>query len=599
MRRLIPKQARWVGAIVAGAALVSAGGAGPTKHKEKPVKIDETIGDIASIIGNDYKVEGVGLVIGLDGTGSDPAPSWQRTKLINEMQKASVPHPEKFLRTKDVTMVTVRAVVPAGVTKVDKFDIEIELAPGSATTSLSGGMLLTTQLAQRARTPQGDKEDKAIATAGGPVMIGNLTKPGDPKVGRVLGGGRVKEESLYALSIRENRRSGKTSKLIMDTINGRFHQSEGADQKGMAVAKTDALLELRVPRTYHHNQDRYHKLVKLMPLVDSAELREERLVRWGKELQDPMKVGVAALKLEGMGPAASPTLRTALSSPDDTVKFFAAESLAYLNDSEGENAKVLADIARRKLEYRSFALKAMGATDNSASLLKLRGLMAESDFELRYGAFDALRTLDPTDPFLGKVQVLDDPPGPDPDDMAIQITSTVRHPKKSRAEEPFALYLVDCEGPPMVHVTRNIRSEVVVFGKDQQMLTPIVLGSGGSLLLNAADGDKEVQISKITAKILDAPRIRVASPLDVAEVIRQLASVGATYPDVVNLLAAASNQKNLPGPFVVDAIPLPMPAYDEAQLSGAVIRKDSDLKKTNHSGSRNSILERVQKAFGR
>ena len=594
MRWMNPGRTRWIGALVAGAALVFTGAG--KKKEPPPPKIEETVGDVASIYGADFKVEGVGLVIGLDNTGSDPAPSWQRTKLLDEMRKAGVNHPEKILQTKSVTMVTVRTTVPAGVTLSDKFDADIELAPATGTTSLAGGWLVTTQLAQRAKTREGEKDDKVIASAVGPVMIGNTARPNDPKVGRVLGGGRVKEDSLYALTIKEARRSGKTSQLLQNVVNNRFHQSEGTDQKGMCNAKTDSLLTLKVPTTYHHNQNRYYKLIKLLPLVDNPTLREQRMQQWGKDLLDPKKAGLAALRLEGLGPGASPTLRAGLASPDETVRFFAAEALAYLNDSEGDNAKVLAEIAKSKPEFRSFALKAMAATDQSASLLKLRSLMAESEFELRYGAFDALRTLDPTDPFLGKVQVLDDLPKPEEEeDMAVQITSTRRSKKSTRREEPFALYVVDCEGPPMIHVTRNIRCEVVVFGKTQKLLTPVVLGAGGPLLLNASDGDDEVQISKITEKTLDSPRLRLNSQLDVADLVRQLANIGASYPDVVGLLAAASNQKNLPGPFVVDALPVPSKKYDEAQLADAVLKKKDDaLKKTSGDSSRTTLLDRLQ-----
>ena len=613
MRRTIPEQTRWIGALAASAALVLAGagpgtgtgpgaGTGTTKTKKKepaPPKVEETIGDVASIIGNDFKVEGGGLVIGLDGTGSDPAPSWQRSKLLDEMKKSGIPHPEKILQSKSVTMVTVRATIPAGIGKADFFDSDIELATATATTSLAGGWLISTPLAQRAKTKEGEKDDKVIASAYGPVMIGSRAKPADPKAGRVLGGGHIKEESPYLLSIKEARRSGKTAKLLETVITNRFHQTDGGDQKGMAEAKTDSVLQLRVPKAYHHNQTRYHQLIKLLPLVDNPELRTQRVERWGKELLDPKKSGVAAMRLEGLGVGAALTLRAGLGSPDETVRFFAAESLAYLNDAEGDNAKILADVARNKPEFRSFALKAMAATDVSASLLKLRALMAEPEFELRYGAFDALRTLDPSDPFLGRAMVLDEPTPPEVDEeMALKFATTkVKRPE--RREEPFALYVVDCEGPPMIHVTRNLRRELVVFGKQQRMITPMVLGSGGTILLNASDGDRTVQISKINEKILDAPRLKADSPLDIAEVVRTLANIGASYPEVVTLMGAAADQKNLPGPLVVDAIPVANKLYDEAQLAGAVLKKDDGLKRTGNREERSSLLDRFQKMIKR
>jgi len=599
MRRTIPGRAPILGVLVAGVAL-ALGGAAPPKKKEIPPKVDETIDNVARIIGSDVPVEGVGLVMGLDNTGSDPAPSWQRTKLLDEMRKSGVEHPEKILAWKSCSMVIVRATVPAGVNLSDKFDVEVELPPASSTSSLAGGWLVSTQLAQRAMTRDGEKDDKVIAHAGGPVMPGTFARPDDPKVGRVLGGGRVKEDSPYVLSIKEARRSGKTSKLLETQVNSRFHHAEGTDRAGAARAKDDSVLILRVPRTYHHNQDRYFQVIRHLSLIDNPALREQRLEAWGKELLDPKLTGVAALKLEGLGPGAAPTLKKALGSPEDNVRFFAAEALAYLNDNDGDVARVLAETAKKRPEVRSFALKAMAATDQSASLLKLRALMSEPEFELRYGAFDALRTLDPTDPFLGKVRVLDPVSEPEAadDGMALQIEGRSWKKARPRREEPFDLYVVDCEGPPMVHVSRNMRCEVVAFGKSQKLLTPVVLGAGGPLLLNASDGDDRVQISKITSKTLDG-RTRVDSPLDLPEVVRQMAALGASYPEIVAVLATAAAQKNLPGPFVVDAVPLPNKAYDEAQRVAEIAKKDAALKKTGGDSSRTSLRDRLKARMGR
>lgn len=600
MRRRSPNRASVRGVAVAFAAMaLMTGAGGPKKKAEIPPKVDETISDVATIFGTDIKVEGVGLVIGLDGTGSEPAPSWQQKKLVDEMQKSGVEHPERRLRSANISLVTVRAMIPAGISTKDKFDIEIELPQASATSSLANGFLMETRLAERAMTKEGEKDDKVISIGGGPVMIGSTANTRDPKVGRALGGGRALAEAPYIIQIKESRRSGKTSQLIENVIKQRFHQTEGGYNKGMAVAKTDSALELKVPKIYHHNQDRYHLIINYLHLVDNPSLREQRLQQWGQDLLDPRKAGVAALRLEGLGPVAIPTLKQALGSPDETVKFFAAESLAYLND--GDSAATLAEMARKRPEFRSFALKAMASMDQSASLLKLRTLMSEPEVELRYGAFDALRTLDPYDPFLGKVAVLDFNPEPEKDDaMAFPIVGVARKKPQARPDDPFHLYVVDCEGPPMVHVTRNQRAEIVIFGKGQKLLTPVVLGAGGPLLLNASDGDSKIQISKITTKTLDAPEIRVTCGLELVDVIREMANLGSSYPEVATVLGSASTQKNLPGPFTVDSLPVASPLYDQAQLAGAAPRKDDALKKSSFDASgKPSIRDRLRNVIRR
>ncbi len=610
MRRTSPSRASVLGAVVAGATLILTGAgtyaqksppskSSTSKKKEVALKVNETIGDVTTIYGRDLKVEGVGLVIGLDGTGSEPAPSWEQKKLVDEMQKAGLEHPERLLNSTNISLVVVRAMIPAGVATTDKFDVDIELTSASATSSLAGGFLMTTRLAPRVTTPEGDKDHKVIATAVGPVMCGSLAQPNSPKVARVLGGGHVLADAPYVLVIKEARRSGKTSQLIENVVKQRFHQQMDGRNEGMVKAQTDARLELRVPKIYHHNQDRYHLVINHLALVENPALRQERLVEWGKDLLDPKKAGIAALKLEGLGPVAAPVLKAALGSPEENVRFFAAEALAYLNDGDG--AAVLYEAAKSKPEFRLYAFKALAAMDQAASLIKLRALMNEPDVQIRYAAFDALRTLDPNDPFLGRVRVIDPAPQPDQDDdMAYPIAGQPRKKPAPPAEEPFKLYVVDSEGPPMIHVSGNTRCEIVIFGKGQKMLTPIVLGSGGPLLLNASDGDKKVQICKITTKNLDSPMTKITSSLDLDQIFREMANLGASYPDVVTVIDAAYKQKNLPGPFVVDAMPIPTKAYDDAQLAGMQLaKKDESLKKTSaKDDKRPSVLQRFGKMFG-
>jgi len=570
-------------ALGAIAAFVLLGAASPFKKSEKPPKVEESVTNIASIFTsthNNMRLEGIGLVWGLDDTGKDAPPSIYRERLVDMMQKAGIEHPDKMLADPSVSIVLVHLKIPTGTSKNDRLDVELELPPGCGTTSLAGGVLLETRLKEVALAGGTLREGQELALARGPVIVGTDAKPDDLRVGRVLGGAVVKRDSPFRLEIKENRRSFKTARLLEQVVNQRFHQTEGIKQTGMAVAKTDGFLELRVPKVYKHNQYRYFRVIKLLPVVDNPQLRQARIAAWGEELLDPTKAGIAALRLEGIGPMAIETLKRGLSHQNNQVKFFSAEALAYLNDDSG--VEILAEYAEKEPEFRAFALAALAATDQSAARMKLIKLMDVAEVPVRYGAFNALRTLDETDPFLGRVQVIDQPVVEEEEDESMSMAIAPRHRSKpERREDPFALYIVDSEGPPLVHLASTKRSEIVVFGRGQKLLTPAVLGAG-PLLLNASDNDESIQISRISDGGGAGSDQKVQASLALGDIIRRAANLGAMYPDVVMILQAAARQKNLAGPLVVDAIPGPTKEYEHAALLGVdTTKKDSDLEKAS------------------
>ena len=588
MRRAIFRRPRAIiGALAAIAVLtltLTQVGAAPTKKKKKPAilpKVQETVGDISFVVSNgEVRVEGVGLVTGLDNTGADAPPSFYRKQLVDEMSKAGVEKAERLLANKQVSMVIVKMTLPMGANPTDPLDVQVEVPPACGTTSLAGGYLLTSRLFRITQAKGGETlRDHEMAIAQGPIMIGTPAKPTDPKVGRVLGGGRIKKDYPYTLVIKETRESYHTARMLETVVNTRFHQTEDGHQKGVATGKSASYLVLRVPELYHQNQDRYFRVLQFLPMVDGPELRVRRMATWSKELLDPKTAGVSALKLEGLGNASIDALKEGLKSDNEQVRFFSAEALAYLGDTAG--VETLGKSVIHLPKFRVYALAALASLDQAASHMKLRQLMDEADIEIRYGAFNALRTLDPHDPFLGQVRVLNDPKpeedenGPS-DSMAVEIINSAR--RRNRPQDPFALYVVDSEGPPLIHVSRSRRAEVVIFGSQQKLLPPLVLGAG-PIQFNAADNDDKVELSKIVIGDSDT---KLTTSLGLADVVRQAANIGATYPEIVGVLEEAHRQKNLPGLLVVDAVPASSTEYLEAIMGrDTTAKRDSSLKRVS------------------
>ena len=110
--------------LVGLAASLAAGGC--TKWLSKPATADpmnvpldddltstDYVGEIAQSWGLGYaKVEGIGLVNSLAGTGGMPADSWQRDHLVDEMRTHGVPKINEILGSKATSMVLIRGLIP-------------------------------------------------------------------------------------------------------------------------------------------------------------------------------------------------------------------------------------------------------------------------------------------------------------------------------------------------------------------------------------------------------------------------------------------------------------------------------------------------------
>src|SRR5947209_11464875 len=84
----------------------------------------KTVGDVTAFANADpIPVAGIGLVVGLDGTGGCP-PGPERVFVEEELRRKGVEHVKEVLASKDVALVRVSAQIPAGARKGDPLDVE-------------------------------------------------------------------------------------------------------------------------------------------------------------------------------------------------------------------------------------------------------------------------------------------------------------------------------------------------------------------------------------------------------------------------------------------------------------------------------------------
>jgi len=509
-----------------------AGCAGPALRSQSPEDISEAIdsktrlvGDVARPYGNNYiKVESVALVTGLSGTGEDPAPSPQRATLLHEMQTRGVQDPNTLLASPNTALVLVRGFLPPGVQKGDRFDLEVQTPSRTETTSLRNGWLMECRMTELEVLGNQIHDGHLLATGEGALLVDPAAAESDPtalKRARVLGGGTALKTRNLGLVLSSEDKSIQLSSQIGNAINRRFHTFNHGVKKGVANPKTDEFVELAVHPRYKDNISRYLRVVRSIAIKESVADQAARINILERQLTDHVSSATAALRLEAIGQDGVPTLIKGIEESDPEVRFYSAEALAYLDRREA--AAPLARAARDEPAFRVYALAALSAMDEVAAYDELRNLLEVASSETRYGAFRSLWALNPRDPLV----------------------------KGEMFADQFSYHVLKTNGPPMVHVTRSFRPEVVLFGENQRFETPLILEAGKLIMINAPEADGNIKISRFGVG-KDETRW-VSSSVD--EVIRTVVELGGTYPDVVQLLQQAKANHSLTSRFEVDAIP--------------------------------------------
>jgi hypothetical protein len=498
------------------------------------------LSEYMSVQGNTMIVlRGVGLVTGLNGTGGDPSPSALRTQLQNEMNRRGVKDSKKILASRDTAMVVVTAYLPAMVRKGQRFDVRVALPPNSNAKSLKGGWLLETRMFEEQNVEgRGSLKGHNYAVAGGAILTSLGVKDNREErqaelmSGAIPGGAISLTDRDLSIILRTEKRGSRNSLRVAEAVSKRFYRYNKYGQRiSCAEAKDDARVVLKTHDQYINNFPRYQAVIRNLALNESDVARRMRMEMLARDILDPEKCqnivsGVAAcptaLQLEAIGDEAIPFLTDALESDSFDVRFQAAQSLAYLGNADG--VEILHEAARTQPAFRVYSLVALSVVDDADAVLALRQLMSEQTLETRYGAFRALKELDPHDPSLNPIEF----------------------------ENRFIVYAIDSTGEPMVHVTRRRAPEIVLFGVEQSLRLPVVLNAGRSIRIMGETGQHEVEVIYYQ---LNAEPKRHRVPNRMIDILRTCGKLGATYPDIVQMMIEAEQQHNFVGQFGIDRLP--------------------------------------------
>ncbi|WP_437224322.1 flagellar basal body P-ring protein FlgI [Planctomicrobium sp. SH661] len=508
------------------------------------------IGDYIKIGDNGYiKVQGVGLVDRLDGTGEDPPASHLRTMLLEDLRQHEVKDPQTFLSSSNTALVVVTAYIPPICKKGEKIDVEVTVPDGSETVSLAGGWLMPCYLREMALMNGEVHEGKQIAIASGPVLIDALADSTSVAIdssasaaaahrrGRIPGAATFLGDSRsLTISIRNEYATVRMSRQIAERIGKRFHDyDEHGIRRPLSEAKTNSRLELIVHERYRNNYPRYLQCIRAMRLTETPVDRHMRMQQLAEEINFGPTAESAALQLEAIGADAIPVLKNALLSPDLEARFHAGCALAYLGNADGVPA--LKEAAENEPAFRIFALAALSTINDGASSDALRSLANLESVETRYGAFRSFSTMAPSDPFV----------------------------KGEQLEGNFSLHGIESSAKPLIHLTRYKKAEVVVFDHKQEFLAPLMLRAGNRIILQSSPQGDRMLIKRIAP---GEPTRQKEVSLRVMDVIRGATELGANYPDIVQMLVQAERQRNLPGGIAIDQLPEPGRVYERPASQG-------------------------------
>jgi flagellar P-ring protein precursor FlgI len=216
------------------------------------------IRDVCRIKGQEENtLHGLGLVVGLKGTGDNGAATTMRSLArMMELMGTRVSQTkdggfllEEVKDARNVALVFVTATVPAaGARQGDVLNVTVANAMNAK--SLAGGYLLTTPLLG----PR-PGSDRVYAFASGPVDLQDAVQP---LTGKIHNGCRLEEDfhNVYTndgkitLVLDKNHASFQTAQDIADVIKNQPDFRDGSSSEEMAAAKDQVNIEVKIPEKY-------------------------------------------------------------------------------------------------------------------------------------------------------------------------------------------------------------------------------------------------------------------------------------------------------------------------------------------------------------
>jgi hypothetical protein len=546
------------------------------------VRIIREVADVGNV--GPLKVDGIGLVTGLAGTGHSPDGYYRNLMeqyLLKNMgsRDGAMRHVPKdqsvkqILDDPDNCLVIVSGYIPAGARKADRFDVEISLPDGSKATSLAGGylhlsMLRVYEAASNLSSNPLYKDSRqllpghVLAHAKGQLVVGfgGNTDVNELKKARVWQGGVSRINRPYSLVMRNDGKSVKIANDVAQRINFMYQEdplskarhadytrqeaqilltgsvanqvnqrqdSSGLDQRELAKATGKDLINVRVPFLYRLDHERYLHVSGFTPLNNGDPKLVGYRERLKKMLLDPRDTIRAARRLEALGRDTIPDLKTGL-----------AETI--VDAKTGHQVKNHPFVQFASAE----ALAYLGST---AGVDVLCQLAREHPMLVKH-CTTALASLGENvcRDRLAEMLASDEPALRCAAFHALaQIDEADKSLNGQFLNETVWMHHLPQSPGAMVYFSTSKRPQVILFGKNIVLSAETRLGVGKDYTV-VADGRGDVLVKRIT--VLGEEKRICTNRLD--GVLIGLTELGASYPDIVDFLNKARDGQLVPCPIV-------------------------------------------------
>ena len=368
-----------------------------------PTYLRGSIGSYGTFLNNQPRyVGGYGMVVDLEATGSNEVPGFMRDWLVNEMRQNNLGSvsfgterfgPERVMADLGSSVVAVEGLIPPGAVRGSKFDVRVTMIDQTST-SLAGGRLFWPTRLSISGLDRGLAYTAPQAAAYGELFVNPVADHAEqtPEFLRravVVNGGTVLESQRVQFVL--NQPSYRISNAIAERINARFEATD-SDNLPTAVAKTDGLVEINLPKRFSGEPAKLLELIEHLYLDPTPGFIKPQAEALGESLvENPRERATSVSQAwKGLGPNAVPVIRTYYTHENADVRQAALEAGAWLNDTQ--TIQQLTKQARQgEPEQRIRAANALVAmTRSKEARQEVRRMLNDADSDVRLGAYEAL-----------------------------------------------------------------------------------------------------------------------------------------------------------------------------------------------------------------